>query len=551
MTTGLLITTAGRAAIIADLGGGADLVLTHVAWGNANGVPYNPNEAQVALVNEKYRAAIASVAVVGGTIVVDAVIPADTDDGSGRPSHGFNVAEVGLFSSAGTLIGLARCGNGYKPPPSSGQAHDVTYRLKLAVANPSAITVIVEPQAQIAIGRHVRPFWLTIDGVRNDPPAAPDPGATYVVGSAPTGAWTGFPNRLAQWVGVWSLASVPLGHQLVDSSKSLIAGDRWLERTALGWDAGVSRLVQRQPGNRAVAGGSANALTIALDPAPTSWEDLNGVPVRVRITTPNTGTATLNPNGLGERNIRTLAGDPLDKGDLIAGAIMEFVYDEVSDTVLVANLQKGVGPYSIGIINAVTASGLWVRNGQRALLVEGLGGGGAGGGAGDAAANELSQGAGGGAGGYFRKLITNLLASYAMSIGIAGVGVLKGIGGNGGTTSFGSECTATGGFGGNLLSSGTSPNASASGDGGTGTGGDIVGVGQGGQRGVRLGGSNGYGGHGGSSIYGSGGYGRGTNGGGGPASGFGSGGGGALAASANGFAGGNGRPGLINIWEFF
>ncbi|BCB18061.1 phage tail protein [Bosea sp. ANAM02] len=240
MTTGLLTTTAGRAAIIADLGGGADLVLTQVAWGDANGVPYNPNEAQVALVREKYRAAIASVAVVDGAIVVDATIPADTNDGTGRPSHGFNVAEVGLFSAAGTLIGLARCGNGYKPPPSSGQASAVTYRLKLAVANPSAITVVIDPQAQVNIGRQVRPFWVTVDGVLNDPPAAPATGATYVINGAPTGAWVGQAYKLAQWVGVWVVTAVPTGHQVCDNSVAEDSANRYLKRTAAGWASAIA-----------------------------------------------------------------------------------------------------------------------------------------------------------------------------------------------------------------------------------------------------------------------------------------------------------------------
>jgi len=240
MTTGLLTTTAGRAAIVADLGGGADLVLTHVAWGDANGVPYNPNEAQVALVREKYRAAIASVAVVDGAIVVDAIIPADTPDGSARPSHGFNVAEVGLFSAAGTLIGLARCGNGYKPPPSSGQASAVTYRLKLAVANPSAITVTIDPTAQVNIGRQVRPFWVTVDGVLNDPPAAPAIGATYIINGAPTGAWVGQAYKLAQWVGVWVVTAVPTGHMVSDNSAAENSANRYLKRTAAGWSSAAA-----------------------------------------------------------------------------------------------------------------------------------------------------------------------------------------------------------------------------------------------------------------------------------------------------------------------
>lgn len=235
MTTGLLITTAGQAAIAADLAGGADLVLSHVAFGDSNGIPYAPNEAQVALVNEKYRATIASVAVVAGAIVVDAVIPADTPDGSARPSHGFSIAEAGLYSAAGTLIGVARMSNGYKPPPSSGQAAIATYRFKLPVANPSAISVVIDPQAQLQLGRNVRPFWMTVDGVLNAPPGGPAVGATYVIGAAPTGAWAGFANRLAQWVGVWTLATVPEGHIVDDLSKAENDAARFLKRTAAGW----------------------------------------------------------------------------------------------------------------------------------------------------------------------------------------------------------------------------------------------------------------------------------------------------------------------------
>ena len=241
MTTGLLTTTLGQAAIAADLAGGADLALTHVAFGDAGGVPYVPNPAQTALVNEKYRATISSVAVVDGAIVIDSILPADTPDGSGRPSHGFSVAEAGIFNSAGTLIAVARMNNGYKPAPGSGQASIATFRFKLAVSNPSAITVVIDPQAQVSVGRHVRQFWLTVDGVLNAPPGAPALGATYIIGAAPTGAWTGFANRVAQWVGVWALATPPTGHLVADSSKALNDPLRHLRRAGDGtWAAASS-----------------------------------------------------------------------------------------------------------------------------------------------------------------------------------------------------------------------------------------------------------------------------------------------------------------------
>lgn len=240
MTTGLLTTTLGQAAIATDLAGGADLVLSHVGFGDSNGVPYAPNESQVTLVNEKYRATIASVAVVAGAIVVDAVIPADTPDGAARPSHGFNIAEAGLFSSAGTLIGVARMSNGYKPPPSSGQAAIATYRFKLPVANPSAISVVIDPQAQVQLGRNVRPFWMTVDGWQNAPPPAPAIGETYIIGSVPTGAWAGFAHRLAQWVGVWALASVPDGHIVRNRGSASSSQDLYLQRTSTGWGSAAA-----------------------------------------------------------------------------------------------------------------------------------------------------------------------------------------------------------------------------------------------------------------------------------------------------------------------
>lgn len=314
----------------------------------------------------------------------------------------------------------------------------------------------------------------------------------------------------------------------------------------------LAKAVRSQGANYRAAGGTANALTATLDPAPAAWSDLNGMPLRLRIGTTNSGAATLNVNVLGAKNVRTLAGAALSAGDLFAGSIMEFIYDQTSDTVLVVNLQKGVGPYSIGGIYSIASSRTWNRPaGCRAILVEGLGGGGAGGGSGNAVTDELSQGAGGGAGGYFRKLIVGPDASYVVTIGGGGAGVLSGIGSNGGTTSWGSVCSATGGTGGQLLSSGTSSNGSAPGGGGSGSGGDIVSVGGSGFRGVRFGGANGFGGDGASTIYGSGGYGRGVNGAGGAASGYGAGGGGSLAASANGFAGGNGAPGIVVVWEFY
>ena len=244
MTTGLLLTNAGQAAIAADLAGGAALSLSYVQLGDANGVTYAPVPTQTQLVNVKYRATIAAVAVLANELILDVVIPADTPDAQARPSHSFNIAEAGVYSSTNVLIGVARMSNGYKPPPSSGQASVLTIRLKIAVSNPSAITVVIDPQAQIIIGRNVRPFWMTVEGHLDAPPANPVAGATYAIGATPTGAWAGFAGRLAQWVGVWSLASVPFAHVVCDGSAALDSPLRFLRLTAAGWiSASVSAIM--------------------------------------------------------------------------------------------------------------------------------------------------------------------------------------------------------------------------------------------------------------------------------------------------------------------
>ena len=447
MTTGLLITTAGQAAIINDLGGGADLVLTHVGWGDANGVPYNPNVAQAALVNEKYRAPIASVAVVGGAIVVDAVIPADTNDGTGRPSHGFNVAEVGLFSNVGTLIGLARCGNGYKPPPSSGQAHDVTYRLKLAVANPSAITVVIDPVAQVNVGRHVRPFWQTVDGVVNDPPGAPAVGATYVIGAAPTGAWAGFAHRLAQWVGVWALATVPTGHVVCDNSKAEDSSSRFIRRTGAGWDSAaastsayglalmatpaeavaaasttklpnvdaMSEALQAGRLTYAVAGGTANAWTVALNRAISSY--VTGRVLWIKAPATNTNTnVVINASGIGDKPLKKANGANPEIGDLIGGRWYPAI-DDGAEFRIVAMLPSDVlkDVPKAGRTQVFTASGTFtVPAGVYFVRVRVLAGGG-GGGSGPNASGYFGGG-GGAAGGYAENGARSRLAQLSRSL---------------------------------------------------------------------------------------------------------------------------------------
>lgn len=75
--------------------------------------------------------------------------------------------------------------------------------------------------------------------------------------------------------------------------------------------------------NFAVAAGTANAITTSLSPDLTAYK--NGLSVNLKITTPNTGAATINIDGLGAKQIVNADGGALSAGDLTGVATL--IYD--------------------------------------------------------------------------------------------------------------------------------------------------------------------------------------------------------------------------------
>ena len=99
-------------------------------------------------------------------------------------------------------------------------------------------------------------------------------------------------------------------------------------------DADIDRLakaIRSLGGNYRLAGGTANALSIAQDPAPTDWADLVNVPLFVRFATLNTDAAMLNVNGLGARSITIPGGRyPCPLGVLRPDAVGVLMYNGTS-----------------------------------------------------------------------------------------------------------------------------------------------------------------------------------------------------------------------------
>lgn len=89
----------------------------------------------------------------------------------------------------------------------------------------------------------------------------------------------------------------------------------------------------------ATVGGTANAMTATLDPAPASWAELAGTPIRLRITAANTSTAvTFAPNALAAKAIVYNDASLPRPGDLTG--IVEVVYNPASDKLQVVSLSR-------------------------------------------------------------------------------------------------------------------------------------------------------------------------------------------------------------------
>lgn len=222
-------------------------------------------------------------------------------------------------------------------------------------------------------------------------------------------------------------------------------------------------------------------------------------------------------------------------------------YFEVTNASGVAEASKSIGA---GGFLQVTIPATWTKpSGLRYIIVEAIGAGGGG----ASGASRAIGGAGGG-GGYTRKLIpvASLGATETATPGAGGVWGTAGAGGNGDTSSFGSQCSATGGNGGSA--SGSNPYGGA---GGMGVSGDINVQGGAGSGGLNDNGSDTtvvYEGTGGSSVLGGGG---GSNTGTGSqlfsaiAGGLYGGGGGSGISSGLGNEGGSGGGGVIIVTEYY
>jgi hypothetical protein len=122
----------------------------------------------------------------------------------------------------------------------------------------------------------------------------------------------------------------------------------------------LAKAVQSQKMNFAPAAGTANAMTVMLDPAPTAYADILYMPILVLAGASPTGPVTLNVNGLGATSVVGRGGAAISGGEWAADDLVSFCYDgtafQVLGIVLPDKSLVHVGTDTSGAANAIVAT---------------------------------------------------------------------------------------------------------------------------------------------------------------------------------------------------
>jgi hypothetical protein len=205
--------------------------------------------------------------------------------------------------------------------------------------------------------------------------------------------------------------------------------------------------------------GSVNVYAVTLDPAITAYTA--GLQISFKVANTNTGTSTLNVNGLGAKAITKYDLSYLTAGDIVVGQIVTVMYDGSAFQLLSL---KQMGFYK----QIFTSSGTFTAPYPGTYKVTVTGGGGSGGNYGIETNGEGGGGGGGGGGTAIKWVNLSLNQAVTVTVGSGGAACASTYnatsnGNAGGTSSFGSYCSATGGYGGTM----------SGGGGGTGSNGEM------------------------------------------------------------------------------
>lgn len=319
---------------------------------------------------------------------------------------------------------------------------------------------------------------------------------------------------------------------------------------------GIPSAILANEGAIGMVGGTADAITGSYTPGITALT--NGMTLYVRAASANaTTTPTFTPasGSIAAKAIVKGNGLELKAGDIAGeGHWLELMYDESLGKWVLLNPTFHTGAL-IGV-QIFAAAGSFVYTptpGTQSIIVEAQGGGGAGGGVPATSTGQNAISGGGSGGAYGKSRFTTGFDGATVTVGAGGIGAVNAKGTNGGATSFGALLSCPGGYGAQAGAAITSSSVQLA------NGASVAEGPSGANIESRVGGCGGYGlnttsgtlsGHGGG-----GGFGQGA-----PFSGVGTvnsaanyggaGSGAALAASSASKAGGNGKNGVVIVWEY-
>lgn len=135
-------TTLGAAKIAAAANVNQALTITHMAFGDANGLPYLPVSRvnSTTLLNERHRVVIEYLnqdSANANVYIIKARIPANIG--------GFEVNEIGLFDSDGDLIYLANYPRTLKSQITQGAGGELNVKIHIMTSHSSVLTIVLNP----------------------------------------------------------------------------------------------------------------------------------------------------------------------------------------------------------------------------------------------------------------------------------------------------------------------------------------------------------------------------------------------------------------------
>lgn len=150
-----ILTTIGQAKIANAVALGQQIQVTEMALGDGNGNPTTPNQGQVALVRQVYRAQLNQLSIDPANpnyVVAELVVPSDVG--------GWTVREVGLYDVDGNLIAVGNFPDTYKPQLSEGASRDLVVRIIIEVSNASVVQLKIDPSIVLASRQWVDATFL-------------------------------------------------------------------------------------------------------------------------------------------------------------------------------------------------------------------------------------------------------------------------------------------------------------------------------------------------------------------------------------------------------